>query len=169
MGETTQFTVRYMKEEDAAAVSKLHRKCFGKHGGARRNFFENAAWSWRYKSYVAEVEDKIVACAVAQVAEFFQDYRFDEIDSAKIIVLAVDPDYHGRGIGTAIFTELLDKLEETKIKNVSLQVHPGNTPAIEFYKHFGFRHLEIPRERSEFDVMALIMRYRCKTNLPSEQ
>ena len=154
--------LREMREEDVASALVICKKCFGKNAVARRNYLENAAWSWRYTSFVAELDGKIVACACAKLAERYEDYWEAKKDSATIEVLAVDPDYHGQGIGTALFAKLIASLEERAVKSMHLLVHPGNTPAIDFYERFGFKYLNA-------NDRAFMLRMTCQDESPSEQ
>lgn len=169
MGETTQFIVREMKTEDAKEAAAVCKKCFGKHGAPRRKFLEDAAWSWRHRFFVAEVDGKIAACAGARVAEFYEDYYEAEKKNAYVEIVAVDPNYHGRGIGTELFTKLIDTLADIGVKSVYLNVHPANTPAIEFYKRFGFKYMSLPEEYPEQAAMYLMVERQWTRNSPSEQ
>lgn len=155
MGETSQFIVRKMNTEDAKEAAAVCKKCFGKHGVPRRHFLEDAAWSWRHRYFVAELDGKIIACAGARVAEFFEDYYEAEKNNAYVEVVAVDPDYHGQGVGTKLFSELLDTLKEVGVKTVCLHIHPSNTPAIDFYERFGFKYYAGFKKYYESDMMIL--------------
>ena len=154
--------LRRMREEDAASAVIICRKCFGKSVVARKGYLENAAWSWRYKSFVAELDEKIVACACAKLADWFEDYWEAKKDTAAIEVFAVDPDYQGQGIGTKLFSKLINELEEGGVKSMHLLVHPGNTPAIDFYEHFGFKYFG-------HNDSAFMTRMTCTENLPSDE
>lgn len=47
------------------------------------------------------------------------------------------PTFQKRGIGTAIFTDLIEESKRTRIP-ITLEVHDVNTEAFEFYKKLGF-------------------------------
>ena len=132
MGETPLFTIRPMTVDDAAAVVVIDRKCFGKRDAWRRSWFVAAVEFCRTKFFVAEADDQIVGCVGVE---------FNERNAAEIQTLAVDPDYHGLGIGTGLFAKIMDVVEARGAPLVYLEVHPGNTPAIELYERFGFRKM----------------------------
>ena len=135
-----QLILRGLRYDDAKEAATVCRKCFGKHGAPRKNYLADIAPSWRHIYLVAELAGKIVACMGARIAESYKDYNESEFDHAMIEVVAVDPDYHGQGIGTKLFAELLAAIDDKGIKFTALSVNPTNTPAIEFYEHFGFEY-----------------------------
>jgi ribosomal protein S18 acetylase RimI-like enzyme len=56
-----------------------------------------------------------------------------------IISLAVDPDYHGRGIGSSLIAAGLDWLKEKGAKYVEVLTDQNNIAAIRAYEKNGFR------------------------------
>ncbi len=48
------------------------------------------------------------------------------------------PEFQRRGIGTALFTELIDECKKTEVP-ITLEVHDVNTNAMNFYKGLGFK------------------------------
>ena len=158
MGETTQFIVRPMTIADAAAAAEIDRKCFGKRDAWRRNYFIALLMNSRSIFFVAETNGQVVACAGAGIRS----------DSAEIETLAVDPDYHGLGIGTKIFGELLAAIEERGTPLAYLEVRHDNTPAIELYEKFGFRVVG-SLENYYYNGDALLMMRDLQCNFFSEQ
>lgn len=64
---------------------------------------------------------------------------FDKLYNSGIIVsVAVSPKHRRKGIGSLLLSQALEKLKELKTKEVFLQVEVTNSPAINFYKKFGF-------------------------------
>lgn len=59
----------------------------------------------------------------------------DDIFHAYILRLIVHPDFRGKGIGSSIFQELMNILEQHNLKP-TLVATPGNK---EFYEKFGFK------------------------------
>lgn len=59
----------------------------------------------------------------------------DDIFHAYILRLIVHPDFRGKGIGTAIFQELMTVMEQHNLKP-TLVATPGNKT---FYEKFGFK------------------------------
>jgi len=60
----------------------------------------------------------------------------DKEGRAHVTGLTILPEYRGRGIATFVIWELLKKLKS--LDNVSLDVHPENSPAIILYLKNGF-------------------------------
>jgi ribosomal protein S18 acetylase RimI-like enzyme len=57
------------------------------------------------------------------------------------------PEFQGKGIGGAIFNELIQESDETKIP-IILEVHDINTRAIDFYKKLGFVKVDKEKEKT---------------------
>ena len=130
MGETAQFILRELTSDDATAAAELDKKCFGKGDAFSRNYFLYAALNSQAAYFVAETDGEIIACAGAEI---------DDDGSAEIESIAVAPDYRRQGIGTLILSKLIDTIKERGAKVICLEVHTNNTPAINLYKHFGFK------------------------------
>ena len=128
MGETA-FTIREMTPDDSAAAATLDKKCFSKREAFSRNYFFAVAKSFQNIFFVVEADGKLIACAGAEIRH----------DAAEIQTIAVDPHYRGRGIGTKLFSKLIEAIKEFGATLIYLEVRPSNTPAINLYEHFGFR------------------------------
>jgi GNAT superfamily N-acetyltransferase len=58
-------------------------------------------------------------------------------DSIYVGGIQILPKHQGKGIGTALFTGLIEESNQTRIP-ILLEVHDVNTRAIAFYKNLGF-------------------------------
>ena len=56
----------------------------------------------------------------------------------EIYVIAVDPDFHGHGLGRALTLAGLDSLAERGVGVGMLYVDDDNTPALTLYRSLGF-------------------------------
>lgn len=65
----------------------------------------------------------------------------------EIYVIAVDPDFHGRGLGAELTLAGLDHLADRGITTANLYVDGGNTAAVGLYHRLGFH---IHRTRTAF-------------------
>ncbi len=64
-------------------------------------------------------------------------YELKGEDSADLDGLTVSPDFQKHGIATKAMEFVMGKLKG--IKQITLAVHPKNTPAIKLYLNFGFQ------------------------------
>lgn len=64
---------------------------------------------------------------------------------AHITTIAVDPEYHGRHIGTRIMLCLIDNAIERGGQTVSLEVRRSNGAAQKMYEQFGFQPVGVRR------------------------
>lgn len=54
--------------------------------------------------------------------------------------LLVDPEFHGRGVGTRLMGAVLDMAERHwGVQRIELEVYPDNEPALRLYSKFGFQ------------------------------
>ena len=66
-------------------------------------------------------------------------HRDTEPALGEIYVIAVDPDFAGRGLGRGLVVAGLDSLSKRGITNAMLYVDAANTAAITMYENLGFR------------------------------
>ncbi len=59
--------------------------------------------------------------------------------NARILMLAVDKPFRGRGIGSALLNRFIFECKKMGIRTVSLEVRTGNIDAIQFYQKRGFQ------------------------------
>lgn len=74
------------------------------------------------------VDDKVVGFIEYEVL----------FDDAEIFMIAVHPDFQGKGLGKMLMDFCLKNLKEEDVKCVYLDVAVNNTKAIEFYRRYGF-------------------------------
>lgn len=99
-----------------------------------------------------------IAFTRAQIATFFELETFEGLAAeedgdlagfaigyrrrpalAGVLTLDVDARFRRRGVGSALFGELLARLERVGARTVRLEVDVRNAAAIAFYRRFGFR------------------------------
>jgi GNAT superfamily N-acetyltransferase len=88
-------------------------------------------------AYVAEIEDRIVGMAL-----FYERYSTWKGNAIHLEDLIVEEKFRGKGIGNALYTEVLKYAYEFDFKRVAWEVLDWNTPAIDFYKSTGAKVLK---------------------------
>jgi ribosomal-protein-alanine N-acetyltransferase len=58
-------------------------------------------------------------------------------DESELLLLAVEPDHHRRGVGRLLLDEFLDRARNDGVARVHLEVRDGN-PAVAMYRKAGF-------------------------------
>jgi [ribosomal protein S18]-alanine N-acetyltransferase len=61
------------------------------------------------------------------------------LEEAHITLLAIDPDYQGRGLGKLLLSELLAEAVQRELERATLEVRVSNSVAIALYERFGFQ------------------------------
>ncbi|WP_297499116.1 ribosomal protein S18-alanine N-acetyltransferase [Thermococcus sp.] len=59
-----------------------------------------------------------------------------------IMSIAVDKDYRGNGIGSALLTEAIERLIKKGARYIGLEVRVSNEGAIRLYERFGFKKVK---------------------------
>lgn len=60
-------------------------------------------------------------------------------DVAHVLVIAVDPDYQGRGVGKMLIDHCQQQATQHGLNTLVLEVRPSNQGAVGFYQHLGFK------------------------------
>jgi ribosomal-protein-alanine N-acetyltransferase len=77
---------------------------------------------------------------------------------ADIQTIAVTPEHEGRGIGTAMLTQMIDEAGRRGAEQVLLEVRSDNLRARALYVRFGFRHIHTRPRYYRDGADALVMR-----------
>lgn len=68
-------------------------------------------------------------------------------DDAEIFMIAVHPDFQGKGLGRMLMDFCVKDLQREGVRSVYLDVAVNNTRALEFYRKYGF---EVVYTRKEY-------------------
>jgi len=82
---------------------------------------------------IHEIDDRMAAFCWTKV------HSDTEPALGEIYVIAVDPDFHGRGLGRGITVAALANLSDRGITTAMLYVDASNTEAVRMYEKLGFR------------------------------
>ena len=81
-------------------------------------------------------------------------------DEAELLLIAVSPDHHRRGIGRLLLNEFMDAARRSGVHRLHLEVREGN-PAVQMYRDAGFSTVGRRRnyyrgdDGSQFDAITL--------------
>lgn len=98
---------------------------------------------WRMESILHDIkENEIAWVIVAEKDGEFAGYADIWIVAGEGMLnnIAVMPNSRGCGVGLAIMKELIRRLSEERVSEMSLEVRAGNIPAISLYKKLGFHN-----------------------------
>ena len=88
-----------------------------------------------YSGWVAHRGGKVVGFSMTMFAP----------DLAHLLVIAVAPQMHGEGIGTALIRHCESEARARDLPAVLLEVRPSNTKALAFYRRHGFEQIATRR------------------------
>lgn len=142
---TSEFTVRHLQSGEEARLAEVQNRCFVDTWGFNPNTPEEIAYSLNLSG--ASAKDVVI---------LYDDerpigYCWTKINRAhsaaagekkgRILMLGVDPDYRGRGIGRLALRAGLSYLKDKGVAVVELTVDSENPAACSLYKSSGFRVL----------------------------
>ncbi|BCT77002.1 ribosomal-protein-alanine acetyltransferase [Sinomonas cyclohexanicum] len=143
--------LRDMTEADVPAVHALERALFPIDAWPEQMFRDELSQPETRRYYVAEEAGpqgrRIIAYAGLMCVEPIADVQ----------TIAVVPEREGRGIGSAVLTELIAEARRRRAADVLLEVRADNPRAQELYRRFGFTHIHTRRRYYRDGVDALIM------------
>jgi ribosomal-protein-alanine N-acetyltransferase len=119
----------YLTRELLPQIQELDKLCFG--------------GFWTIDGYRRELDSPnstiltLNAPTLAQVLGFGCFWSI--LEEAHITLLAVHPDYQGKGLGKLILFALLKQAWEKKLERATLEVKDTNTIALSLYGKFGFK------------------------------
>jgi ribosomal protein S18 acetylase RimI-like enzyme len=146
-GDRARATCRELQSSDEGALAALFGRCAGRH---EMSFFDpfpltpetarrlsNGPTLDRY--YVACVDDTIVALSMLR--------GWDEGYDVPSFGIMVDPEWHGRGVGSELTDFTISAARGLCCAAVRLTVYAENVQAATMYRRRGF--LEVSRETVE--------------------
>lgn len=148
-------TLRDMEPVDIPEVHALERRLFPVDAWPLQMFHDELAQTDTRRYLVAEVHGGIVGYAGLMCIEPISDVQ----------TIAVVPEQEGKGIGSALLTELIVESRRRHAQDVLLEVRADNPRAQQLYRRFGFEQIHVRPRYYRDGVDALIMRLQ----LPREQ
>jgi ribosomal-protein-alanine N-acetyltransferase len=119
--------IRDFHTKDLQQVSSLIVDTFNRHYNPE--FYLSFMERWRSGFLVAEDERGIIGVLTAMISV---------PKEGRILLMAVQPSYRNRGIGTQLLKEFISRCFIMDLKAVNLEVRISNEKAIRFYDSHGF-------------------------------
>jgi ribosomal-protein-alanine N-acetyltransferase len=141
-------TLRDMDAADIPAIHALERRLFPVDAWPLQMFHDELAQADTRRYLVAEIHGGIVGYAGLMCIEPISDVQ----------TIAVVPEQEGKGIGSALLTELIAESRRRHAQDVLLEVRADNPRAQQLYLRFGFEQIHVRPRYYRDGVDALIMR-----------
>lgn len=124
------FTIRPMTEEHLDAVATIEARVQS-FPWTRRNFADGLVAG--YPGWVACDGERVIGFYMVMMAP----------DIAHLLVVAVDPEYQGKGAGKQLLAHCQEEAANEDLDTLVLEVRVSNTDAIGFYQHYGFNAFSV--------------------------
>ncbi|PNH80915.1 ribosomal protein S18-alanine N-acetyltransferase [Arthrobacter sp. AFG20] len=148
-----------MLPADIPAVHELEVRLFPVDAWPLQMFWDELMQPETRRYFVAEAPDGIVGYAGLMCVEPIADVQ----------TIAVVPQYEGRGIGTALLTDLIAEGRRRGAADILLEVRADNPRAQQLYIRFGFEQIHVRKKYYRDGVDALIMRLQLEEVLAVHQ
>lgn len=116
-----------MKQSDAEDIAAIEEMTFAMPWS--RNDFWKEAINDNAIYVVGVLDNKVIAYGGVWVS-------FEE---AQVTNIAVHPDYRSQGIGTKLFSRLIEEIKKRGVTALTLEVRPSNEAALKLYEKFNLK------------------------------
>jgi ribosomal-protein-alanine N-acetyltransferase len=102
---------------------------------------------WSRSMFASELAKPTSICLGAFESDRLVGYTINSryVDAWHVMNVAVDPDFHRRGIATALLNRLFDLTAADERRGYTLEVRVSNDAAIELYERLGFESRGVRR------------------------
>lgn len=153
--------LKLLTENQLSAVVELDQRCLGglwtKEGYQREIESPNSDLIiWKREQEIGDGEQNLEEFQFPKLELNHGKNSGDELigigclwailEEAHITILAIDPDYQGKGLGQALLFQLLVSAWKRKLERATLEVKVSNQPAINLYHKFGFKEAGIRKK-----------------------
>ena len=150
--------IRFAENKDTAGILTLLKQVGGLHHSIRPDLFREKACKYGPSQlfslmessdtpiFVAVEEDKVLGYGFCKTISHKNDSVLTDVTSLYIDDLCVDEDHRGKGIGKAIYQEILRYAQQGNYYNLTLNVWNCNTSAMKFYESLGLKPQKIHLE-----------------------
>lgn len=120
--------IRQMQTEDIEDVVSIER-LVQTHPWSTQQFQDSLA---TYQCTVYEQANQVVGFCILQPV----------LDEANLLLMAIHPDHHGKGLGYELLDYSIQQLKNSPIQ-IFLEVRESNTAAIRLYEKTGFHQIDL--------------------------
>lgn len=120
--------IRKMTKEDVNTVYDIELKVQS-HPWSKQQFAEAVEI---YVSTVIEINQKVCGFCILQPV----------LDEANLLLMAIDTDMQGQGLGYELLIESIDQLNNSPVQ-IFLEVRESNVAAIALYEKSGFHQIDL--------------------------
>lgn len=150
--------IRFAENQDVAGILRLLKQVGRVHHEGRPDLFRSNAQKYGASQvmamlnkpgdpiFVAVEDGKVLGYGFCQTKDHAGDPVLCGISSLYIDDLCVDENCRGKGIGKAIYAQILRYAKERKCYNVTLNVWYCNQSAMKFYEKLGLKPQKIGME-----------------------
>ena len=150
--------IRFAEIQDVAGILALLKQVGKVHHDGRPDLFRSNAQKYGASQvmamlnnpsapiFVAAEEGKVLGYGFCQTHRHENDSVLTDVVSLYIDDLCVDENCRGKGIGKAIYQEILRYAKMRKCYNVTLNVWACNENALKFYESLGLKPQKIGME-----------------------
>ena len=143
--------VRFAKPEDVAGILELLKQVGRVHHEGRPDIFRHNAQKYGASQvfrmlesslqpiFVAVEDDQVLGYGFCQVKTHELDPVFHDYTELYIDDICVDENARRKGVGSAIYKEILRYAKQRRCHNVTLNVWSFNEDAMAFYKKCGLK------------------------------
>lgn len=126
---TREVCVRWLIRRDLEDVLEIERSSFEHY--------------WTEEDFLCCLKQRNCIGMVAETADddrLIVGYMVYELNKGELHLLnfAVHPQWRRQGVGAAMVRKLVDKLAQTRRREIRVEVRDGNLPAQLFFRHQGF-------------------------------
>ena len=150
--------IRFAQAKDVTGILALLRQVGGVHHQIRPDIFRSGCQKYgasqilalldsaKTPIFVAVEQEKVVGYGFCQVKQYENDPVMTDRLELYIDDLCVDEACRSKGIGKAIYHEILRYAKMRRADRVTLNVWCGNDSAVKFYESLGFKPQKIGME-----------------------
>jgi len=151
MSNIENIIVRKMKSQDLNIILDITRRAWGRYTlyqlleDRHGSIWQNSASERKVdevRSFCQSHADRVIVAEINRKVVGYAMYSISESDGiGEVRNNAVDPDYQGKGVGTAMNKWIIDHFRKLKLKIARVSTLEHDKPAQRVYEKQGFKEL----------------------------